>query len=191
MSAQAKTLSIALVANQPATVQMTGTYLRCLSGDDMTIELGTRESDFAGQLPFAAGRYVRVNSGFETVRLLSTTNQTVTLLAIFGDYGDDSLIISSSVAVNTKPQGLTMTTEASVSALAGATTLLNAGNSGRRFIGLFNEGTENLYIRETSATAKSPLVLSPGAFLPVPVTSAIYAYNPGLTACTVLMAEFE
>jgi hypothetical protein len=157
----------------------------------MSIELGTRERDFGGKIPFAAGRFIRVVGGFETVRLLSATNQSVELLAVFGDYGDDSLIISSSVAVNTKPQGLTMTTEAAVSALATATTLLMAGNAGRRYAGLFNEGTENLYIRETSATAKSPLVLSPGMFLPVNVTNALYAYNPGLTACNVLCAEFE
>ena len=189
---QAKTITVALVANQPLTLTLTGTYLRCLdSAAAFTVELGGREKSFGGQIPFSEGRWIRENAGFETVRLVSDSNQSVTLLAIFGDYGDDSLIISTDVSVNTKPSALTMVTGAAVTALAGVATLLANASTGRRYLGVFNEGPEVLYIRENNTAAKSPLVVSPGGFLPVPLSSAVYAYNAGTNDTVVQVAEFS
>lgn len=190
MQTLAKTVSVALVAGQPNTVYLAGTYLRCLSGDALNIELGTRESEFSGAIPISTGKSIAIAMGFETVRLTSPTSQTVTFLAVVGDYRDDTLIFDESLSLSTKPAGLTTETKSPVTALAGVTTLIAAANASRRYLALFNEGTEAVYIRETSATAKSPLVLAPGAFLPVPLTSAVYAYNPSVTDVSLLVGEF-
>jgi hypothetical protein len=189
---KSREFTISLVAGQPQQVYVSGTYIRCLDGDEVQVQLGTRESLNNGTFPLSIGKGVE-GVAFEVVELTSDTTQTVTMLAIEGGrYTDDSLIIGSDVSVNTKPAALTMGTPAAgVTATAGASTLLITANTGRRSVAVHNEGPDTVYVRPDNTTAKSAFPISAGGVLALDLTQALYVYNPGGSDSTVYTTELS
>lgn len=181
---------LTFTAGETETLRVTGTFFRVLSGARVLVRMGSREIPQSGEFPMAAGASVTCPFVFEEITITSPTAQTIEVFAFYGDYRDDSLVASAAFAVNTKPLGFDMSTPTQVSVTAASNVLLAAANPLRRYLGVFNEGADNLYIRTDATTAKSPLVLGPDSFLPVPFVSVVRAYNPSATACNCLIAEF-
>lgn len=188
MGFKAKTFTVSLVAGQPVQVFAAGNFLRCQSGDTVQVELGMRDSMSDGQFPMAAGASVK-GQAFEVVRLTSDTTQSVTFLACWGEYSDDSLIIGANVVVNTKPSSLAMGGHAGVTATAGATVALVAANASRRIVSIYNEGPEAVYVRADNTTAKSAFPIAVGGVLPLECQQALYVYNPGGVDSTLYIGE--
>lgn len=75
-----------------------------------------------------------------------------------------------------------------VTAVGEASTVL-IGATVRKGVLIFNEGPERVFIRESNATEKSPLVIGPGGVLPVYLSQALWVYNPSETNSILYIAE--
>lgn len=179
-------------ANQTRNFNATGTFFYCTFGTDIEVTVwDDTKAKLADTVVLIPGRGFKFpdNSaalGYQ-VQIRSPTAQVVQLDVIDGEIIDNSYIVNSNSAVFTTPSKTTLTSAtAAISAVAGATTLINAGAANQRQRWIRNgHATDVMYVRGTNATVQSAMAVVAGGILLVENQSALYAYVPGANAIPV------
>lgn len=169
--------TLTLSPNERRPYDVSGTFFRLFynsSATDILVEV-----DDNSQQPISQGRWFESINGEKFNRLAFTnqTGATITIrfgISVGGRIGDDSLTISSTLAVNGVPN--TLTTPAAVSVSTSASVAL-AADSDTREVVIQNVGTVDVWIGDSSVNPSTNrgTKLVPDAMIILSVSADIYA----------------
>ncbi len=174
-----------LAAGEVVSITTDAAFVACLDAT-LDFKIGF---DGGPRTAFKKGLTYRAPVPVKSVQVENNSGaaNTITLGLGRGDIRDGRLVIAG--ALTTKPAATSYTDKGAVSALAGANTALLAVNTARKEAVIYNDGASVIYVRGDATAAAGGVGLAPGATLVLETTAALYAYNPGASAVSVLTSE--
>lgn len=193
-----KTQQLVIPANGTFVAQIPFQMIRCISTtDDSAIEVQISTS--TGFVPFAGGLAYRITAPqmengdyYERAIFRNNTASDVTIVAgfAFGEILDDRVAFSGTINVSIVGAS-NFDSQADVTVLTTATTLILAANSARKGAIISNPQANGTVIRvgDSGAGASNGIEVPVGGTFSTDSTGAIYVYNP--SAGSIVIGRLE